>query len=297
MDLIKQKMNEKLTMPGKVNNVLKHIQGSVGKMLRPRLILLTFDLCGGTDMESMVNVAGGVELVHTASLIHDDIIDRSNLRRGLETIHRAFGTQIAVLLGDHLFAAAFHLFALSRNSKVSELMTEVISQMCTGEINQLLNPLVSEEEYWQYIYQKTACLIGACCRLGAILSDTDDEEGEALQASGDHIGLAFQLTDDLLDYTGAHSITGKIPGQDFAEGIWTLPTIKAYQEGLIPFNWPELEFTHIQSILVHEGIIDYVADIARKQISEALVIFDRYPYSESKNELIHLSKQLLDRTH
>ncbi len=280
---------------GKAKDIFAYAGSAPGKRLRPLLVLLTFDLCEGHDFEEALNCATGVELVHMASLIHDDVIDNGELRRGQMTLHRRFGTEAAVLAGDHFFAAAFHLFALCTSSQVSQLMTAVIQEMCVGEINQLFHPVTEELDYFEYIRKKTARLIGGCCRLGAILADRNEFEGAILQEFGDSIGLAFQLTDDVLDYKGVNAQLGKKVGRDFAERIWTLPTIRAYERGLLPFNWFTLDFDHVRSILQTEGILDEVWQVASDHVHKAMEKLEIFPDSHTKGELKALSARLLER--
>lgn len=295
IETVQRRMDQVLSSTGCANDVLEYTKSIPGKRLRPLLVLLTSDLCRGIRFDDVINAAAGVELVHMASLIHDDIIDHSEFRRGQPTLHRKFGTQVAVLAGDHLFAAAFHLFSLTKSSQVSQLMTTVIQQMCTGEINQLQTPLTTENEYWSYIYQKTACFLGGCCRLGAVLSEVDELEGMPLQEFGENMGLAFQLTDDVLDYRGEDLIMGKKGGRDFEEGLWTLPIIRAYQRGLIPFNWSEQGFGTIQAILEKEGVLDEVWSVAGSRVRRATAVLERFPKTMAKDELLHLANQLLIR--
>ncbi|MGI6624910.1 MAG: polyprenyl synthetase family protein [Limnochordia bacterium] len=272
---------------------MDYIGSTSGKRLRPLLVLLTFDLCGGTRFQEAIDCAAGVELVHMASLIHDDIIDRSQLRRGQLTAHCRFGTQAAVLAGDHLFAAAFHLFALGTGQRVSRVMTTVIQDMCAGEIHQLLSPVTEEEDYLDYIQKKTACLFGGCCRLGAILSDLDDAEGAHLQEFGESLGLAFQLIDDVWDYRGRKEDTGKERGRDFAQGLWTLPTIRALRRGLIPHNWQSLGFASICNLMEENGLFDEVLQMAANYVQKAKLILGRSPNSMAKAELEGLADQIL----
>ena len=295
MDRVQDRIEEVLDSSGRAKEVFDYVGLTPGKRLRPSLVLLTFSLCGGTKYDEAINAATGVELVHMASLIHDDIIDRSELRRGQETVHRKFGTQAAVLAGDHLFAAAFHLFSLSASGRVSQLMTSVIQGMCSGEINQLLDPVTNEKEYMAYISKKTASLIGGCCRLGAILSDLDPLEGKQLQEFGENLGLAFQLTDDVLDYRGVDLTMGKQRGRDFAEGVWTMPTIRAYYRGLIPHKWSRLDFQFIRSILETTGILGEVWQVAADYAQRAIRILERFPESTTRTELLNLSQKVLER--
>ncbi|NMB01646.1 MAG: polyprenyl synthetase family protein [Firmicutes bacterium] len=274
--------------------VLNYVAMTTGKMLRPTLVLLSFDLCRGSRYAEAINVATGVELVHLASLIHDDIVDNGELRRGQLTVHRRFGTQVAVLAGDHLFAGAFKLFSLS-DSKVTQLMTTIIQDMCSGEINQLLAPITVEQQYWNYIYLKTARLIGGCCRLGAILSDQEHLLGDTLQKLGESIGFAFQVTDDVLDYRGSDSSMGKRRGRDFQEQIWTLPIIRAYNRGLIPYDWASMDFETVYGILEAGGIFEEVWSVAASYVQNAIRILDDFPATISKEEMFRLVTKLTRR--
>ncbi len=294
MQEVQDRIAQVLQTEGEVGEVLRHIQGTQGKRLRPLLVLLSFDLCGGDYSDDVLNVAAGVELVHMASLIHDDIIDDSDLRRGQTTVHRRFGTQIAVLAGDQLFAVAFHLFALAKSRAVSKVMTSIIQDMCIGEINQLLAPLSSEHGYWTYIRQKTARLIGGCCRLGALLAGSSTQE-YVLQEFGENLGLAFQLTDDVLDYRGVDNKLGKKTGIDFAERLWTLPTIRAYRRGLIPLDWYNHDFSVIRSTLERERILDEVWQVARNYVTKASNLLQPFPTSATQQELLRLAEQIVNR--
>lgn len=295
LEQVQSRITEVLKSSGGAADVLNYVVSARGKGLRPSLVFLTFDLCGGTRFGEAVDCATGVELVHMASLIHDDIIDGSELRRGRATVYRKFGTQVAVLAGDHLFAAAFNLFALCKENRVSQVMTRVIQEMCAGEINQLLSPAATESDYLDYIHKKTACLIGGCCRLGAILAGVEQREGDRLQALGENIGLAFQLTDDVLDYRGVGSVMGKDGGRDFAERLWTLPTIRAFGRGLIPGNWFLSDFDSIRFILEKRGILNEVWQLAASYIQMAADVLDHYPDSASKRGLESLLTQLVNR--
>ena len=289
------RIDQVLKSDGRAKEVLDYVASKRGKGLRPSLVLLAFDLCGGMRFAEAIDSATGVELVHMASLIHDDIIDRSELRRGNVAVHRKFGTQAALLAGDHLFAAAFHLFALNTNHRVSQVMTAVIQDMCAGEIDQLLSPVKTEPDYLGYIRKKTACLIGGCCRLGAIISDASELDEAHLQEFGENIGLAFQLTDDVLDYRGVNAIMGKEGGRDFSERVWTLPTIRAYERGLIPHNWFTLDFASVRSILENRGLLDEVWQTAAGYVRKATSVLECFPDSATKVELTALAEKLMGR--
>ncbi len=295
LESVQARIDQVLQSSGRATEVLDYVASTRGKGLRPSLVLLVFDLCDGTKFAEAIDGAAGVELVHMASLIHDDIVDASELRRGQTTVHHKFGTQAAVLAGDHLFAAAFHLFALSSDNRVSQVMTRVIQDMCAGEIGQLLSPVTTEEDYFAYIHKKTACLIGGCCRLGAIMAGKEDSEGARLQEFGENIGLAFQLTDDVLDYRGEDAMMGKGSGRDFHEQIWTLPTIRAFDRGLIPSNWATADFETIRYLLKRRGVLDEVWRVATSCVQKAKDTLEHFPNSSTKIELATLLDNLLER--
>lgn len=295
LDQVQSRIEDALAAFGSAREVMTYIASTAGKKLRPSLVLLTFDLCGGKELEQAIHVAAGVELVHMASLIHDDIIDHSELRRGQTTVHRRFGNQVAVLAGDHLFAAAFRLFSVVDDTKVVKAMTEIIKEMCLGEMNQFLNPLTTERVYWDYIHKKTARLVGGCSRLGGILAGAGAVEAQTLDELGTCIGLAFQLTDDVLDYRGNDRAMGKRPGRDFYEGVWTLPVLRAHQQGLLPSHWAALSYSEVQGILERENILSEIWLEAVNQLEKAKAILRGYPSSLARSELESLIESILRR--
>ena len=297
LESVRARIDQVLQASGKAKEVLDYVASTRGKGLRPSLVLLIMELCGGTKMAEAIECATGVELIHMASLIHDDVIDRSDLRRGLPTVHHRFGTQTAVLAGDHLFASAFHLFALSSDRRVSQVMTKVIQDMCAGEINQLLSPVTTEDDYFNYIHKKTACLIGGCCRLGAILAGRSVVEEYRFQTFGENIGLAFQLTDDVLDYRGDDSVMGKTSGKDFDEKLWTLPIILAYNRHLVGNDWHTSDFAEIRSLLETHGILDEVWQLAATYVQRAIGALKQCPESTPKRELTRLVEHIVERSY
>ena len=177
-------------------------------------------------------LATALELIHTASLVHDDIIDTSIKRRGVETANSKYGAQIAVLVGDYLFAKAFQLVAENNYGReVTTILSKLVKNLCVGEIMQdrSLFKVPTLTEYYTRINLKTAIFLSSCCRLGAIVSDMDKREVENLTAYGSGLGLAFQIIDDLLDFFGDEKITGKPHGGDLKSGVITLPVIRALE--------------------------------------------------------------------
>jgi len=239
----------------------------------------------------VLDVAAGVELVHRASLIHDDIVDDGIMRRGRPATYRVFGTKEAVLAGDYLFAAAYTLFARAdEHGQIIDIMSAAIREMSVGEINELLQPTRSSQEYWVYIRRKTASLLEACCQVGAILGGQDQHWERKLREFGEAVGYAFQLTDDVLDYRGSSQKLGKEVGGDFTAETWTLPIILARDRALLSDSWNSLGFSHVQQVLTDNGILDEVWQCAADYLRRAHAILDELP----QNSVVEQLRQLVD---
>ena len=203
-----------------------------GKRLRPMLFLLCANAKGDFPQEKSMPLATTLELIHTASLVHDDIIDTSKKRRGVETANSKYGAQIAVLIGDYLFAKAFQLVAENNyGEEVSATLSKLVKNLCVGEIMQdrSLYKVPTLAEYYTRINLKTAIFLSTCCRLGAIVSGMERREVDNLTAYGTNLGLAFQIIDDLLDFFGDEKVTGKPRGGDLKSGVITLPVLRALE--------------------------------------------------------------------
>ena len=203
-----------------------------GKRLRPMLFLLCANAKSDFPQEKSMPLAVTLELIHTASLVHDDIIDTSKKRRGVETTNSKYGAQIAVLVGDYLFAKAFQLVAENNyGEEVSIVLSKLVKNLCVGEIMQdrSLYEVPTLSEYYTRTNLKTAIFLSTCCRLGAIVSGMERREVENLTAYGTNLGLAFQIIDDLLDFFGDEKITGKPRGGDLKSGVITLPVLRALE--------------------------------------------------------------------
>jgi len=216
-----------------VRQVAEYIIGSGGKRLRPILVLLSAGALGyrGTHHHSLAAV---VEFIHTATLLHDDVVDESNLRRGHATANALFGNAASVLVGDFVYSRAFQMMVGIDNMRVMRVLADATNVIAEGEVLQLMNchnPDIDEHGYLQVIRYKTAKLFEAAGRLGAIIGGASREQEEALAAYGMHLGTAFQLIDDVLDYSGDLASTGKNIGDDLAEGKPTLPLIYAIKHG------------------------------------------------------------------
>ncbi|MSP30827.1 MAG: polyprenyl synthetase family protein [Acetobacteraceae bacterium] len=211
-----------------------HIVAAGGKRLRPLLTLATARLCGYAGGERHVDLAACVEFIHTATLLHDDVVDESHLRRGLASANVVFGNQASVLVGDFLFARAFQLMVADGSLPVLKILSRAAATIAEGEVLQLAtqNDLSTDEaRYLEVIRCKTGALFAAACQVGAIIAERPASEGQALAEYGMALGTAFQLVDDALDYAADEAVLGKTVGDDFREGKVTLPVLAAYHAG------------------------------------------------------------------
>lgn len=210
-----------------------HLIASGGKRLRPILTLLSARLCGYTG-SSHINLAASVEFIHTATLLHDDVVDESALRRNLPTANNVWGNKASILVGDFLFSQAFKLMVQEKSLRSLEILSHASAVISEGEVLQLMaanDITASEETYLQIIRAKTAELFAAACQIGAVIADRTQEEEQALRSYGMNLGIAFQMVDDALDYSATQEELGKTIGDDFREGKATLPIILAYARG------------------------------------------------------------------
>ena len=212
-----------------VNQVAEHIVSGGGKRLRPMLVLLAAEAAGYRGAQHH-QVAAVIEFIHTATLLHDDVVDESNLRRGRKTANAVFGNAASVLVGDYLYSRAFQLMVELERMRIMQVMADTTNQIAEGEVLQLMhigNPDTDEAAYLRVIERKTAVLFAAACRVGAILADAPKAVEDALADYGMALGMAFQIVDDVLDYVSDADTMGKNVGDDLAEGKPTLPLIHA----------------------------------------------------------------------
>lgn len=207
----------------------EYIRATGGKRVRPALLLLANYSCGGdASAENVIRMATVMEMLHTATLVHDDIIDNADTRRGRASVNARFGNQMAVLMGDWLYMSAFETSLKERSLEVLDILTRLTRKMTEGELIQLTvigNTDITEEAYFDILRRKTAYLFSGCCEIGAILAGADARSQEAFRDYGMNLGIAFQLADDLLDFTADESALGKASGADLLEGKLTLPLI------------------------------------------------------------------------
>jgi len=215
-----------------IEKVGEYILNSGGKRLRPLMLLLSSRLCGYRGSEH-IKMAAVVEFIHTATLLHDDVVDNANLRRGNPSANTVWGNGSSVLVGDYLLSKAFSIAVRNGDLRVMKVLADTTTRMAEGEVAQLIKHSdtdITEDEYLNVITNKTAVLFSASCRIPAILSDAPPEKEKAMSDYGMEVGIAYQLTDDCLDYTSKDEDLGKPIGNDLKEGKVTLPFIKAYRE-------------------------------------------------------------------
>jgi len=209
-----------------------HIVAAGGKRLRPMLTLASARLCGYEGGQRHIGLAASVEFIHTATLLHDDVVDESDLRRGIETANSLWGNKASVLVGDFLFSRAFQLMVADGSLEVLRILSDASAVIAEGEVAQLITANdtdTTEEAYMQVIRSKTAALFAAACQVGGVVAERPQREAEALGAYGLNLGIAFQLVDDVLDYSGGGDKFGKAVGDDFREGKITLPVVLAFE--------------------------------------------------------------------
>jgi octaprenyl-diphosphate synthase len=224
--LIRQQLASDVVL---INQIGEHIIGAGGKRLRPMLVLLAAKALGYQGHEH-VNLAAIIEFIHTATLLHDDVVDESDLRRGRKTANALWGNAASVLVGDFLYSRSFQMMVGLQRMAVMQVLADTTNAIAEGEVLQLLhvnNPDVDEAAYQRVIERKTAILFAAATRLGALVAGADIATQEAMADYGMHLGLAFQIADDVLDYTADAQALGKNLGDDLAEGKATLPVIHA----------------------------------------------------------------------
>lgn len=289
-----------------VNQLSHYIVNSGGKRLRPQLSLLASRACG-YEGDLHYTLAAIIEFIHTATLLHDDVVDESQLRRGRETANALFGNAASVLVGDFLYSRAFEMMVDLDSMKVMKILAETTNVIAEGEVMQLMNchdPETTEQRYLDVIHAKTAKLFEAATRLGAVLCKRPDEEEQAMAVYGMHLGTAFQLIDDVLDYSSSSSELGKNVGDDLAEGKPTLPLIYVMRNGtqaqseLVRKAIEEGGLDYIDDVLsaIHDtGAIEYTERTAQKEAELAIQQLDCLESSTYKEALSKLAEYSVKR--
>ncbi len=283
-----------------IRQVAEYIIGGGGKRLRPMLLLLSAGAFGYSGVHRH-ELAAVVEFIHTATLLHDDVVDESNLRRGRATANALFGNSAAVLVGDFVYSRAFQMMVEAESLRVLRVLADATNVIAEGEVMQLINchnPDIEENGYLEVIRCKTAKLFEAATRLGAILGGAPRDQEDAVAEYGMHLGTAFQLIDDVLDYSGEQGVIGKNLGDDLAEGKPTLPLICAIQRGTpqqaqlvrgaIQHGGREDLGAVIEAIR-STGALDYAREQARRESRSACDAIGRLPRSRHRDYLLQLA--------
>ena len=285
-----------------IPKLAKHLIDSGGKRIRPMLTCATSRLCGYEGLDH-IPLATSVEFLHTATLLHDDVVDESDMRRGKKAARILWGNQASVLVGDYLLGQSFKIMVGVGSLEALKILSNASAIIAEGEVMQLAatnNPTISEDDYMAVIGSKTAALFVAAAELGAVVSNRPDQERQALKDFGENLGIVFQLVDDALDYHGEASQLGKDVGDDFRDGKITLPVILAYGQGtdeekqfwqrtLGEGKIEEEDLNHAIKLIEKYGTIEETMQRARifgKKAEDALEIFPNNEWSEALQDVI-----------
>ena len=291
-----------------VREVAEYIVGSGGKRLRPALVILSAGAFGYQGRHHH-QLAAVVEFIHTATLLHDDVVDGSQLRRGNPTANALFGNAASVLVGDFVYSRAFQMMVEVQNMRVMQVLAEATNVIAEGEVLQLMNchnTAIGEHDYLQVIQFKTAKLFEAATRLGAILGGAAPAAEAAMASYGMHLGTAFQLIDDVLDYSGDNNATGKNVGDDLAEGKPTLPLIYAIKHGspteaaLISKAIEEGGLGELEQVIAaiqRSGALDYTRRQAEAEARAASAALAALPNSKYRESLLQLASFAVTRNY
>jgi octaprenyl-diphosphate synthase len=291
--------------------ISSHIIESGGKRIRPLLTLAAAELCGGSIEDRAVTMAACVEFLHTATLLHDDVVDESSLRRGKPTAHTLWGNQMSVLTGDFLFARLFQLLVHDGSLDILNLFVQTTQKIIEGEVLQISSkatPLVSREDYFAIIQSKTAVLFETALELGGRVASGTVEQIKGLKSYAHNLGIAFQLIDDVLDYTADESGLGKPIGNDFFEGQITLPLIILFEkmpkgsksleklrETIMQINRDQADLKWVQILLSQYEVFSSVKILAEEYADKARYALDVFPENQLKDILVQLTHFVIHR--
>jgi octaprenyl-diphosphate synthase len=291
-----------------IKEVVHHIVKSGGKRIRPILVILSAKICGAKD-DRHISYAAIIEFVHTATLLHDDVVDNAKIRRGRLTANTIWGNEPSVLVGDFLFTKSFDLMIQTQNAEILKVMADATTKLAEGEIMELLRTSdinTTEKDYYEVIDNKTAVLLAAACEIGALLGDVEPEKRLALREFGHHLGMAFQLKDDLLDYVSTDSTLGKNTGTDFKEGKVTLPLIHALEyantaeretivAALQKRKTSKKDFQKVKDIIETYGGLEYTSNVSKEHIDKARGYLAPFPPSPYKEAILELATYFITR--
>jgi octaprenyl-diphosphate synthase len=292
-----------------IRKVGEYVLASGGKRVRPMLLLLVARLCGYQGTQQ-IGLASVVEFIHTATLLHDDVVDGADLRRGNASANSVWGNEASVLVGDFLFAKSFSIMVRDGNLKILQVLSDATTRMAEGEVLQLVNTCeidLDEARYIEVVSCKTAVLMSAACQCGGILAQVDAAQEDALRDIGMELGIAFQFMDDALDYIADQAEFGKARGQDLAEGKMTLPLIHTLRKCTSVerdriaqiIAQDELEETEINEVVAlierYQGI-DYTRSRAAELVEKAKLRLAIFPANEASLALMELADYVVGRT-
>ena len=291
-----------------VSQVAEYIISAGGKRLRPQLLLLSARALGYQG-EQHYNLAAVIEFIHTATLLHDDVVDESALRRSRATANALFGNAASVLVGDFLYSRAFQMMVSAGSMRVMQVLADATNVISEGEVLQLMNignVDMDEAAYLQVINYKTAKLFEAAARVGAILAGAEPAVEESLARYGQHLGSAFQIIDDVLDYSGNAAEIGKDLGDDLAEGKTTLPLIYVMREGTAEHaaavraaleQADRQQLPQVLTAIAATGALEYSRQVAQQEAERALACLDGLPESPYRESLATLTQIAVSRSH
>ena len=309
MDRVEQMLMSAIDTPvDLLNGICRHILGSGGKRIRPLILLLTARFCGyrGT---SHVPLACVLEYIHTATLLHDDVIDHAEMRRGISSAHTLWGNQATILAGDYFFSLAFSMAVAVGDVRILEVISRAAQRLAEAETFQVEktgDPLTTEQEYFYIIENKTASLIEAAARISAILGGLGQAQEQLLADYGKNFGIAFQIMDDVLDYQASERDLGKTIGKDIQEGCMTLPLIAALARGasqektvitglMSSRKWRSQDIAAVRDFIEKYHGTDYAVSCAREKINAGLAALAPFETAELKTALVDLAGYVLDR--
>ena len=292
-----------------INNISQYIVNSGGKRIRPLIVLLSAKACGASDLDRIVKAAAMIEFIHTATLLHDDVVDNSDSRRGIKTAHQSFGNESTILVGDFLYSRAFQIMVQINHMGIMEVMSDATNTIAEGEVLQLINsgnPKINKEQYLEVIYRKTGKLFEAAMVVGGLLSNQSQTVLNTLQLFGKELGMAYQIVDDVLDYSSSFEIMGKDVGDDLAEGKVTLPMIYTLERAM-----PDMQEMIGQAILNKDsknadkiigsiqstGSIASSVNDAKEKTEFALHSIQSLDNSKYKTALTNLAEIILHRSY
>ncbi|MEC4889088.1 MAG: polyprenyl synthetase family protein [Nitrospira sp.] len=291
-----------------VNTVAAHILSSGGKRVRPLLLLLSARACGYIGREHH-QLGSLVEFIHTATLLHDDVVDDADIRRGRQTARKVWGNQISILVGDYLYSKAMAQVVEFRSQGINEVLAEACTKMAEGEVLQLYhngNPSMPESDYIKIVEHKTAGLMAAACRMGAILAEASEDKQTALFRFGQYIGIAFQVADDTLDYNADGERLGKTLGQDLRQGKATLPLLHLLahcseqdrtmiKDRMETRTLTEGDLARILALMHDHGSLTYAMERARTYIAAAKHELEAFEDSTARRALAVAADYMITR--